>query len=460
MRNAPDSILATFSNRREHYLQLLYELLRIPSISNEPEHAGDMRRAALWLQRTLQDAGMKRAEIYETGGHPAVYAEWIGPGEGRPTLLVYGHYDVQPAGDAARWLSPPFGPQVRDGNLYARGASDDKGQLFAAIAAAAASLEATSHLPINLKFLFEGEEEQASPNLASFVEKHRELLAADVAFIADYAMFDEQTPVIIYGFRGILSVEITIFGPDHVLHSGIHGGAVDNPLNVLVSMLGQLRDPATRRVLIPGFYDQVRALDARERRLLEEGPLAEVTRMQAGVPILAGEEGYTTIEWVTVRPTLDIHGIRGGYVGPGQQTIIPEQATAKLSMRLVPDQEPQEIASLLENRLRRLTPPTVRLDYRVLEKVPPVVVDFTAPIFNAAGQAFEQGFGATPIFARSGGTLPIVGVLNDVLGIPVVATGFGLPDDNWHAPNEKLALSHFYRAVETMIHFFHALREH
>lgn len=453
MVNQLNASLAYAREHRGRYLQSLFELLRIPSVSNQPEHAAEVSRAARWLADYLRRSGFSRVERFPTAGNTIVYGEWLGAGGNSPTLLIYGHYDVQPAGSQQRWQSPPFEPEVRDRNIYGRGASDDKGQLFAALAAADACLNANKRLPLNVKFVLEGEEEQASPNIGRFVEGNSQMLAADFAFIADYAMVNEQTPAIIYGFRGITYVEIHVQGAGTDLHSGVFGGAVENPLNVLVSLLSQLWMPETRQIAIPGFYDRVRQVDDRERRLIARSPLETIIREQAvGGRWLVGEEGFTTTERATVRPTLDIHGISGGYVGPGQQTVIPSSATAKLSMRLVQDQDPREIAKLLEQYLHSLAPSTIQLDLNLLETAPAVTIDYRGPAFEATSSAFERTFGAVPVFMRSGGTLPVVGALKESLDLPVVVTGFGLPDDNWHAPNEKLRLTNFYGGLEMVLH--------
>jgi acetylornithine deacetylase/succinyl-diaminopimelate desuccinylase-like protein len=315
-------------------------------------------------------------------------------------------------------------------------------------------------LPINLKIMLEGEEELSSPHMAAFVERHRKQLAADVVLICDEAVLDPQTPLIMYGVRGTLYLEVGVHGPAHDLHSGTFGGAVDNPFNVLVRLLAQLQEPDTRRIKIPGFYDRVRPLGDAERALLAKVPVSEeIARYLTGVPALAGEEGYSTIERVSVRPTLEIHGLPGGFTGPGKKTVIPARASAKVSMRIVPDQDPREIAQLFESYLRTLAPSTVELTVETLGASRPTVIDYKAPAIQAIAQAFERGFGAPPVYMRGGGSLPIVADFQDVLGVPVVLIGFGMPDDNTHAPNEKYHLPNFYRGIETLIHYFSILGE-
>jgi acetylornithine deacetylase/succinyl-diaminopimelate desuccinylase-like protein len=441
-------------HRRQH-LDSLSDLLRIPSISTLAEHKPDMERAAQWLADYLQRIGMDSAEVMPTAGHPLVYAEWLGAGAQAPTLLVYGHYDVQPVDPLAEWLSPPFEPTVRGDDLVARGSSDDKGQIYAVVAAAEAHLQGSGRLPINLKLLFEGEEEITSPSLAPFVEGHRQLLAADAVMICDQAMLGPQVPLISYGLRGLVYMEVAVRGPAQDLHSGTFGGVVDNPFNVLVRVLAQLADSASHRVMIPGFYDRVRPLSDEERGLLSRLPVSdEQLRLLAGVPALAGEKGYTAIERSCARPTLDIHGMPGGFTAAGKKTVIPAHAEAKVSMRLVPDQDPDEIVKLFETYVRSLVPRTVELEVRTLGTARPVIVDLHGPAIQAAAEAYRLGMGFSPAFQRGGGTVPIVRDFQDLLGVPIVMIGFSLPDDNNHAPNEKLNLTCFYKGVETLIHYY------
>ena len=450
-----DAALNYARDHRQQNLQSLIDLLCIPSISTLAEHKPDMERAATWLADYLKGIGMSRAEVMPTGGHPLVYAEWLGAGAEAPTLLAYGHYDVQPVDPLAEWHTPPFEPAVRGDDLFARGSSDDKGQVFAIIAAAEAYLQGSGRLPVNLKLLFEGEEEITSPSLAPFVERNCQMLAADAVLICDQAMLSPQVPLISYGLRGLTYMEVEVRGPAQDLHSGTFGGVVDNPFNVLVRLLSQLTDPASRRVLIPGFYSRVRSLSDEERALLARLPLTdEQIRRLAGVPALAGEKGYTATERGCARPTLDIHGIMGGFTGAGKKTVIPARAGAKVSMRLVPDQDPEEIAGLFESYLRTIAPPTVELQVRKLGTARPVIVDLHGPAIQAAAEAYRLGMGFSPAFQRGGGTVPIVRDFQDLLGVPIVMIGFGLQDDNNHAPNEKLNLDCYYRGIETLIHYY------
>jgi acetylornithine deacetylase/succinyl-diaminopimelate desuccinylase-like protein len=446
--------------QRQATLDSLVEFLGIPSVSTLPEHQPDMQRAADWLAARLRRAGMSRVEILPTPGNPVVYAEWLGTGEDEVTLLAYGHYDVQPVDPVEEWLTPPFEPAIRGDDVVARGASDDKGQLLAVAAAAEAYLQGEGHLPLNLKLMFEGEEEIASPNMAGFLKEHRQRLAADVALICDSDILAPDQPLITYGLRGLAYMEVEVRGPETDLHSGSFGGLVDNPFNVLVRLLAQLQDPATGRILIPGFYDRVRSIDDEERALLAQVPLDEaMVRELTGVPAVTGEVGYSQVERLGVRPTLDIHGLPGGFTGPGGKTVIPARVSAKVSMRLVPDQDPEEIAQLFATHLQTLAPPTVEVEVRTVGTARPGYVDPKAPAVQAAARAYELGFGASPVYGRGGGTLPVVADFQDTLGAPVVLMGLGLPDDQVHAPNEKFHLPNLYRGIESLIHYFAQLPE-
>lgn len=454
-----DDALAFSRTHADAQLADLCDLLRIPSISTLPAHEADMHRAANWLVGHLRRIGLTGAKLIPTAGAPVAYGEWLDAGPQAPTLLVYGHYDVQPVDPVEEWNTPPFEPTVLGDRLYCRGASDDKGQVIAVLAAVEAYLQTSGRLPLNLKVLLEGEEEISSPNMAVLLRRHRQRLAADAVLICDQAMLGPNLPLIEYGLRGNCYLEIEVTGPASDLHSGTYGGVVDNPFNVLVRILARLQDGETRRILIPGFYDRVLALEPAERKRLAQLPITdELAQQLTGAPQPAGEEGYTLAERMSVRPTFDIHGIGGGFTGPGRKTVIPARASAKISMRLVPDQQPQEIADLAEDFIRAITPPTVRVTVHRLGFSRPAVVDFKGPAFAAADSAYERAFGVRPLYARSGGSLPIVPEFQDVLAAPVVMMGFGLPDDNIHAPNEWLALSNFYRGVETIIHYLTLFR--
>jgi acetylornithine deacetylase/succinyl-diaminopimelate desuccinylase-like protein len=450
--------LSYVSAHFQDHLDALMELLRFPSVSTLPEHAADMQRAAGWLAAYLRRIGMSHVEAIVTEGAPVVYAEWLGAGASAPTLLAYGHYDVQPVDPLEEWETPPFEPTLRGDDLFCRGASDDKGQLFAVLAAAEAYLQTAGRLPVNLKVVLEGEEEILGESLPAVLRQRRGAWAADAVLICDEACLDPQTPLIIYGVRGNCYMEVEVLGPAHDLHSGTFGGAVDNPFNVLVRLLAACQDPATRRVQIPGFYDRVRPLGDEERALLARIPMTDdVVQRLTGAPALAGEDGYTTLERASARPTFDIHGLPGGFTGEGKKTVIPARAAAKVSMRMVPDQDPHEIALRFESYLRALAPPTVALRFRLWGAAQPVLIDYQAPAIQAMAEAYARGFGRRPLYTRGGGSLPIVYDFQQVLDVPVVLTGFGLPDDHSHAPNERLHLPNFRRGVETLIHYYSIL---
>lgn len=445
---------------RDKYLKDLCRWLSIASISTLPEYAQDVRRAAQWAANKLTKLGFDEVRIAETLRHPLVYAQKLGLD--RPTLLVYGHYDVQPADPLEAWRHPPFDPLIDGDNLYARGASDDKGQAYAILAALQSILATEDNLPVNIKVLLEGEEEISSPNLFPYLREYADQLEADAVLIADSSMLDPGHPVIMYGLRGSLYVEIEVRGPGSDLHSGTFGGAVDNPFNVLSRLLASLQDGRTRRVLFPGFYDKVQELDEEERALIARAPISDQVGLHlTGAPALAGEQGYSLAERISVRPTMDIHGVVGGFTGQGKKTVIPSNAVAKVSMRLVPDQVPDEILIKLEDYLNSISPETVTLEVRLLGKAFPVKINYHNPAVLAGAEAYQRGFGAKPVYLRGGGTLPIVHEMIRVLtrpgqeDIPVVMMGFGLPDDNTHAPNEKIYLPNFYRGIETVIHFLY-----
>lgn len=450
---------------REHrqlHLSQLCDWLRIPSISTLPEHRDDLLHAAKFAAGKLREIGFSDVEVDVSRSHPIVYAERTGLEA--PTLLLYGHFDVQPVDPLEAWTHPPFTPVIEGEALYARGASDDKGQAFAILAALESYLKTSGELPVNVKILLDGEEEVGSKSLHAFLREHAEKLSADAILIADQDMLDSKIPVIMYGVRGSLSAEIEVTGPGHDLHSGTFGGAVDNPLNVLIRLLSRLQDGETRKVLIPGFYDKVETLDDEERALLGQAPITDEVGLHfTGAPALGGEQGYRLNERISVRPTFEVHGIVGGFTGEGKKSVIPAKVTAKISMRLVPHQDPNEIASLLETYITDIAPPTVKVDVRITGRARPVKVDHRSRAVQLAVQAYEKGFGYSPVFLRGGGSLPIVREMINVLSatrnnisrsdIPVVMIGFGLPDDRTHAPNEKFHLPNFYHGIETVIHY-------
>jgi len=440
---------------RTHHAGFLAELkdfIRYPSVSAQPEHAYDLKRCVAWLAEHLRRIGMERVAVVPTRGHPVVYAEschapW------RPTVLIYGHYDVQPADLFDEWRSPPFEPIVRGNDLYGRGASDDKGQLFAHVKALEAFLKTSVKLPVNVKCLFEGEEEIVSPSLPAFLTRYKDKLAADVAVLSDMPIPATNRPAITESMRGALSLELEVRGARQDLHSGLYGGAIHNPLQVLSEIIANLHNE-TGRVAIPGFYDRVRDLSPKDRAYMKAyGPGdAEILR-HAGAKTGYGEPGYTLYELTTTRPALTINGIAGGYQGSGPKAVIPDRATAKLDFRLVPDQNPGLIERQFRHHVERCTPATVQSFVHKQFSAKPAAIDRAHPAIRAACAAYQLGFGFKPIFQRSGGTLPVVAMLRDNLRIDTILMGFALPDDAIHAPNEKFHLPNFYKGISTSIHF-------
>lgn len=423
----------------------LCELLRIPSVSADSRRRGDVELAAAWVGRILEGMGLA-VERIPTAGNPLVYAESPAV-PGAPTVLVYGHYDVQPPDPLDEWLSPPFEPTRRDGNLYARGATDDKGQMLTHLLSARAWMEVRGRLPVQLKFLIEGEEEVGSGGLNAFLPQHAEKLRSDVVVISDTSQFAPGVPAITYGLRGIAYFELRLQGPKQDLHSGTFGGGVANPLNVLCRMLGRLIDDQGR-VQIPGFYDEVEALTDEERRQFAGLPFDEPDfARQLGVAELSGEVGFTTLERRWARPTFDLNGIWGGYQGEGAKTVLPARAGAKFSFRLVPRQDPQKIAAALERRLRELLPPGITMELIDMHGAPGVVVPLDSPYVAAAARAVEHGFGRPPVYIREGGSIPIVTAFRKELGVDTLLLGWGLNDDNTHSPNEKFCLADFHRGI-------------
>ena len=438
---------------RERFLDELKEFLTIPSVSTQPRRKTDVARAASWLRDKLLAAGFPKATVMPTAGHPVVYAEWMAAGPEAPTVLVYGHYDVQPPDPLDEWHTPPFEPTVVGEDLFARGGSDDKGQLYIHVKAIESFSQTAGTPPVNVRCIFEGEEEIGSPSLKPFIRENKSLLAADVALISDTHIPSKDQPGIIYGLRGISYLEIEVTGPGHDLHSGGYGGAVHNPINALCAMIASLQDEHGR-ITIPGFYDDVRDLDPEERAELAKIPFdRQAWLAETGVTIDWGEPEYTILERTTARPTLDVNGIWGGYIEAGAKTVLPGKAHAKVSMRLVPDQNPAKISRLVAAHLRAIAPPTVRVDVQGLHGGEVAIVRRDSPAMQAAFKAYAAAFGREPVFTRAGGSIPVVATFKNVLGVDTILMGFGLPDDNLHAPNEKFHLPNFYRGIETVIHF-------
>ncbi len=433
---------------RSRHLDELQELLRIPSVSTDPDRAGEVRRAAGWVRDRLKAAGCTKAEIHDTPRHPIVYGEWLGA-EGAPTILVYGHYDVQPEDPVELWTTPPFEPTVRDGKLYARGASDDKGQFIIHVNALEAHLQSSGTCPVNVKFLLEGEEEIGSPNLVPFVKKERKRLACDAVVVSDTAMFAKGVPSICYGLRGLAYMQIHVRGTKRDLHSGVFGGAVANPAIVLAQILASLKD-RRGRVAIAGFYENVKRLTTAERRAFAALPFNERRyRTSIGAPELYGESGYTALERSWARPALDVNGIWGGFRGEGAKTVIPAEASAKVSMRLVPRQSPKEIERKFAAHIKKVAPKSVEVTVTSLHGGDPWLAPTDHPALQAAGRALKRGFGKKPVFTREGGSIPIVAAFDKLLRVPAVMLGIGLQDDNLHAPNEKIDLDQFEQGIAT-----------
>lgn len=435
---------------RKKFVSELREFLRFPSVSSQPRHSNDLKKCARWLANHLQRTGLERVQIFPTKGHPIVFAAWQRE-PARPTVLIYGHYDVLPGEPLREWRTPPFHPTLLDANLHARGASDDKGQLFSHIKAIESYLRTGRALPVNVKCIFEGEEEIGSAHLTSFIARNKRALRADAAVISDTRMLAPDRPAISYAQRGGLRAELEVTGPPHELHSGNFGGAVHNPLQALCEMIGRLHD-AQSRVAIPGFYDDVRHWGEQERAFMERtGPADAQILHDARVERGWGEAGFSLYERTTIRPALTLNGLAGGYYGTGAKSIIPARAIAKLSFRLVPDQDPQKIARLFREHVERLTPSGVRSSVRTFSAIKPALVDRNHPAVRAAAFAYKKGFGALPVFLRSGGSIPVVTTFQEVLGCPAVLMGFGLPGDHIHGPNERFYLPNFYNAIATSI---------
>jgi acetylornithine deacetylase/succinyl-diaminopimelate desuccinylase-like protein len=431
---------------RDRYVDELKAYLAIPSISALPAHHGDVVRCAEWTAEEMKRIGLAGVKLLDTPGNPVVYGEWLGAA-GAPTILFYGHYDVQPVDPLDLWTSPPFEAAVRDGEIYARGSADDKGQIFMHFKAIEAWLKQTGSLPVNIKVFIEGEEEVGSTHLDKFVADNRGLLKADVVVISDSPMFDRGVPSICYGLRGLAYFQIDVRGTSSDLHSGSFGGAVANPAFVLGQILAQMKDRGGR-IKVPGFYDDVRELKEEERAEWKRLPFNETRyRKELGAPRLFGESGYSTLERVWARPTFEVNGLLSGFTGDGAKTVIPATAMAKVSMRLVPDQLPDKIAELFEAYLKKISPKTVDVKLTRMHGGKPWMAAFDNPYVQAAGRAIEQGFGKSPVFNREGGSIPVVSTFQEVLGVPSVLFGVGLPDENAHAPNEKLDLGNFHNGV-------------
>jgi acetylornithine deacetylase/succinyl-diaminopimelate desuccinylase-like protein len=440
-------------SRRDEHLAELCSFLRIPSVSAKTEHKQDVERGARWVADSLRAAGFKTIEIVATNLHPLVYAESL-EAPGKPTILFYGHYDVQPAEPLELWTSPAFEPTVRDGNLFGRGTADDKGQVHIHLKALECLQKINGKLPVNVKVLIEGEEEVGSVSLWNFVQKNTGKLKADALLVSDTSMLAQGVPSITYGLRGLNYYQIELTGPARDLHSGVYGGAVPNPLTILAELFAKLHDK-NFRVNVPDFYDSVATVSKAERKVLNGLPWKRKEFEKAvGAPGYFGEKGYTIVEQLWTRPTLELNGIWGGYTGEGAKTVIPSKAYAKFSTRLVPDQTPLKIAKLVEKQVRALLPEAVSCKFEVLSTGKPWSASFQAPIFKKAQSALEKGFGKKAVFIREGGSIPFVTQMHDTFKVPCVLIGFGLPDENAHAPDEHIALENYFGGIKAIAHFY------
>jgi acetylornithine deacetylase/succinyl-diaminopimelate desuccinylase-like protein len=445
---------AFVETNKDRFLEELKTFLRIPSISTLPEHAPDIRRAAEFVAESLRTAGLENVEIIQTAGHPLVYADWL-HATGKPTVLCYGHYDVQPPDPLELWTTPPFEPEVRDGNLYARGSSDDKGQMYMHVKAVEALRAVNGKLPVNVKFLIEGEEEVGGESVAKYVKENAAKLKADVALVSDTALYAEGIPTLCIGLRGLVYTEIEARGPARDLHSGLYGGAAPNAVFGLAELVSKLKDPSGR-IMIPGMYGDVKQPSAEEKQSWSTLPFNEqdFLKREVGSTALTGEKGYSVLEKIWARPTLEVHGIAGGFTGAGAKTVIPARATAKVSMRLVPNQDPAKIVAAYKRFVRENTPAGIETEVRVLSAGPAIIVNPDHPAIAVAAKAFKDILGRETVFIRSGGSIPIVGDFATHLGIPTILMGFGLPDDGLHSPNEKYKVSNYYAGIMTIAHFF------
>jgi len=450
-----DALTQYLERHRDRFVEDLKAALRIPSVSAQPEHKGDVRRCAEHFAAELESLGMTRVEVAKTAGHPIVYGEWLGA-PGKPTALLYGHYDVQPPEPLELWTSPPFEPAVRDGKIYARGAVDDKGQVFMHVKAIEAHMKVHGRLPINLKIVLEGEEEAGSVSLPGFLRGRRRELDADVILVSDTAMLAPDQPTLCYALRGILYTQIEVTGPSKDLHSGHFGGAVMNPANALCAIVAALKD-GDGRITVPGFYERVRALAPAERERLRALPFDEKAFLaESGAPAW-GEKGYTTLERTAVRPTLDVNGMWSGYIGEGGKTVLPAFAAAKVSMRLVPDQDPEELFPRFEAYVKRLAPGGVRVRVLDLHGARPWITDPDHPMLEAARRALKRVWPKPPVMVREGGSIPVMAVFEETHRLPSILMGFGLDDDQVHSPNEKFSLSSFHGGTKSVAYLYEEL---
>ncbi|MBK9228040.1 MAG: dipeptidase [Ignavibacteria bacterium] len=452
-----EKIIEHINSNIDGYVEELKEFLRIPSISTNPENRDDVRNCAEYVGKRLNEIGLENVKIYETELHPIVYGDWLKAGEDKPTILIYGHYDVQPVDPVELWTAPPFEPVIRGGNIFARGATDDKGQVFIHMKSIEAHMKNNSSLPVNVKFLIEGEEEIGSVNLDKFIESNKDLLKCDYVVVSDTSMFGEEIPSICYGLRGLAYMQVEVTGPNRDLHSGSFGGGVDNPINALAHIITKLKDDKGK-ILIDGFYDDVIDLSEKEREEYSKLPFNEA-QYKEGLEIdeVFGEEGYSTLERVSARPTLDCNGIWGGFQGEGAKTVLPSKAAAKISMRLVPNQHPKKIEKLFTDYVNKIAPKTVKVKVKDLHGGMGALTPLDSPAMGAAVIAIKKAFGKDPLFTREGGSIPVVNVFQTILGAPTILLGFGLPDENAHSPDEHFNLKNFHRGILTAAYYLDEL---
>ncbi|MBM7609633.1 acetylornithine deacetylase/succinyl-diaminopimelate desuccinylase-like protein [Lysinibacillus composti] len=443
-----------FSNNREKHLNELFEFLRIPSISSLSEHKEDIQKGANWLADALTKLKIENVTVDQTSGHPVVYGEWL-HAEGKPTILFYGHYDVQPVDPLNLWESEPFNPEIRDNKLFARGASDDKGQVFMHLKMIEALFATEGTLPVNVKFIYEGEEEIGSPNLPAYVEANKEKLKADLIVISDTGLYAPGKPAVCYGLRGLTGVQIDVRGAKGDLHSGLYGGGVQNAIHALADIVTSFHDEHGT-IQVEGFYDQVRPLSDEERKAYRDLNFdEEALKEEVGVKELFGEKGYSYLEQTWARPTLEVNGIFGGFSGEGIKTVLPAEAGAKITCRLVPDQEPNEIVALLRKHIEKHKPAGVEVKVSEFDKGAPWITPFDHPLIQAAGKSYERVYNVPTAFTRGGGSIPIVAAFDEILQLPVVLMGFGLNSENFHAPNEHFHLENFDKGLRVLGDYLH-----
>jgi len=451
-----NEIINHINSNFDFYIEELKDFLRIQSISTLPEHKNDMQTAAEFVAKKIKDAGISKVEIYQTEGHPVVYAEWLGA-PGKPTVLIYGHYDVQPADPIELWNTDPFEPLIKDNKIFARGATDDKGQMYVHIKSVESFFKVYGNLPVNVKFLIEGEEEIGSKHLYKFLDENKKLLKCDAVLISDTSLWDEGIPTITYGLRGICYMEVEISGPNRDLHSGTYGGAVPNPINILAEVISKLKDK-NGKITIPGFYDDVLKITKQEKENLKKLKYTEKEFGESiGIKKSVGEKGYSLLERIWNRPTLDCNGIIGGFTGIGAKTIIPSKASAKISMRLVPNQSPKRIEKLFHNHVKKITPNYVNVKISGIHGGNPFLANLDDPIIKVAAKSMEKAFGKPTVFMREGGTIPIVVEFSKKLKATPILMGLGLDTENLHSPNEHFNLNHFKLGIISSAYFLNDL---